>query len=189
MIGIWQKGCFVLRMKWCSFIAGRLRNFYFQIMGMKIGKTNLPKIRITWPHQVAIGDFCRIEDGVYFHYDGIWKNGPSILIGNNVFIGANCEFNITMGIRIGHDSLIASGCKFIDHNHGLKIDSLIRKQRCKEAEIVIGDNVWLGVNAVVLEGVEISDGAVIAAGAVVTKNVPENEIWGGVPAKKIGERR
>lgn len=53
---------------------------------------------------------------------------------------------------------------------------------------VIGDDVWIGVNVVILRGVRIGDGAVIAAGAVVAKDVPENEIWGGVPARFIRKR-
>ena len=57
------------------------------------------------------------------------------------------------------------------------------------APVVLRDHVWIGANAVILKGVEIGRGAVVAAGAVVTKNIPPNEIWGGVPAKKIGERK
>ena len=55
--------------------------------------------------------------------------------------------------------------------------------------IVLENNVWLGVNAVVLKGVTIGSGAIVGAGAVVTKSVPAGEIWAGIPARKIGERR
>ena len=57
-----------------------------------------------------------------------------------------------------------------------------------EKAISIGNDVWLGCNVIVLKGVEIGDGAIIGAGAVVTKSILPNEIWAGVPAKKIGER-
>lgn len=53
---------------------------------------------------------------------------------------------------------------------------------------IVGNGVWIGANAVILRGVRIGDGAVIAAGAVVAANVPEMEIWGGVPARKLGVR-
>ena len=57
---------------------------------MKIGKgTCLYKIKVTWPHQVKLGDNCNLEHSIYFHYDGIYSKGPSINIGNNVFIGNN----------------------------------------------------------------------------------------------------
>ena len=59
--------------------------------------------------------------------------------------------------------------------------------RCEPIEIA--DNVWIGANAVILRGVTIGQGAVVAAGAVVTKKIPPNEIWGGLPARKIGERK
>ncbi|MGZ5020707.1 MAG: acyltransferase, partial [Chthoniobacterales bacterium] len=58
-----------------------------------------------------------------------------------------------------------------------------------EADIVVESDVWLGTNVIVLKGVRIDRGAIIAAGAVVTKSIPEYEIWGGVPAQKIGERK
>jgi maltose O-acetyltransferase len=53
---------------------------------------------------------------------------------------------------------------------------------------IIGDGVWIGANAIVLRGVKIGDGAVVAAGAVVTRDIPAYEIWGGIPARRIGER-
>jgi acetyltransferase-like isoleucine patch superfamily enzyme len=65
----------------------------------------------------------------------------------------------------------------------------MRKQSASMRRIKIGCDVWLGCNVTVLKGVNIGGGAVIAAGAVVTKSIPPYEIWGGVPAKKIGERK
>ena len=159
-------------------------------MGMKIGTgSKLPFMQVTWPHQVALGQHCHLEHGIYFKYDGIWQEGPSIIIRDKVFIGANCEFNITKRIEIGKGSLIASGCKFIDHNHSKNIDFQLQKARDEEAEIIIGNYVWLGANVIILMGVKIADRAIIAAGAVVNKSIPANEIWGGVPARKIGIRK
>jgi acetyltransferase-like isoleucine patch superfamily enzyme len=157
---------------------------------MKVGsKTLIPKVYITWPQQIAIGKNCTLEQNIYFKFDGIWKPGPSIVIGNHVFVGFGCEFNIRASIVVGDHSLIASGCKFIDHDHGIQQGELMRKQHGPEQPIEIGSDVWLGCNIVVLKGVNIGDGAVVAAGAVVTKSIPRNEIWGGVPAKKIGDRQ
>lgn len=156
---------------------------------MKIGKdTLIPNIYVTWPHQVSIGNNCVLEHSIYFKFDGVYQKGPSIEIGDNIFIGSSCEFNIRDAIKIGNHSNIASGCRFIDHDHGTAAGQLIGPQRSIDQKILIGQDVWLGCNVVVLKGVEIGDGAVVGAGAIVTKSIKPNEIWAGIPAKKIGER-
>ncbi|MBL9184880.1 MAG: acyltransferase [Verrucomicrobiaceae bacterium] len=96
--------------------------------------------------------------------------------------------NISKHIRIGDRALIASGCRFVDHDHGFTQPGPIGPQKGEEGEIHIGQDVWLGVNVVVLRGVRIGDGAVVGAGGVVTRSIPEGEIWAGVPAKRIGQR-
>ncbi len=156
---------------------------------MKVGRrVILPKLHANWPHQVEIGEGCTLERGVVFKYDGVCAPGPSILIGEGCFLGTGCEFNIRLGIRVGTHSLLAAGSRFIDHDHGIAPGQRIGLQPGPEARITIGEDVWVGANAVVLKGVNIGAGAVIAAGAVVTRDVPCLEIWAGVPARKIGRR-
>lgn len=184
-----QQAGFVIRKRYWKRFLSFFRKSGFRVLGMQIGEnTTIPSLNITWPHQVAIGNDCVLEELIYFKFDGIRKPGPSIRIADHVFIGMGCEFNIRKLITIGANSLIASGCRFIDHDHGIAAAELMRKQHGIEKEIIIGNDVWLGCNVVVLKGVVIGDGAVVAAGAVVTKSILPNEIWGGVPAKKIGER-
>lgn len=89
---------------------------------------------------------------------------------------------------IGDRTLIAPNVCITDHNHNIRRDRLIADQGCSGAAVRIADNVWIGTQAVILPGVVIGKGVVIAAGAVVTKDVPEYETWGGVPARRIGER-
>jgi acetyltransferase-like isoleucine patch superfamily enzyme len=172
-------------------VGAMVRTICWQWAGMRVGAgTFLPKIHVTWPHQVSLGRSCTIEHGVYFKYDGIWAPGPTLVIGDHVFLGAGCEFNFRRGITIGSHCLIASGCRFIDHDHGhTRRDIPMRTQSDgSEAAIVLGEDVWLGANVVVLKGVTIGRGAIIAAGAVVRQAIPAHEIWGGVPAKKITDR-
>ncbi|OKS85137.1 acyltransferase [Mucilaginibacter polytrichastri] len=184
-----QKVFFILISRYLYNFLSWFRKLWYHMQGMYVGhNTYLPSIKITWPHQVVIGDNCSLEQGIYFKFDGIWKQGPSIIIKNNVFIGAGCEFNIRKEIVIGDNSLIASGCKFIDHDHGTSLSSPMHKQQGPEKAILIGNDVWLGCNVVVLKGVEIADGVIVAAGAVVTKDIPPYEIWAGIPAKKISQR-
>lgn len=166
------------------------RRFGWKLQGARFGRgTAIPPLHMTWPHQVSVGKNCALEPDIFFKYDGYWQPGPSIVIRDRVFVGKGCEFNIRLRIEIGSDSLIASGCKFIDHDHAMAVgEGPMNKQPCPDAPIVLGEDVWLGVNVVVLKGVVIGQGAVVGAGAVVTKSVPAYEIWAGIPARKIGER-
>ncbi len=167
-----------------------VRTLYWKWLGMKVGAgTLLPHVTVTWPHQVLLGKRCMLEHGIIFKFDGPWYEGPSIVVGDRVFIGAGCEFNIHEKIVIGEQAMISAGCRFIDTDHGFADRSVpMYGQMCRKAPIEIGADVWLGANAVILRGVTIGRGAIVAAGAVVTKPIPEFEIWGGVPARKIGVR-
>ena len=185
-----QQSAFILRFRYKAKAMGFIRRLWYQFQGMKIGAgTVLPKIYVTWPHQVLIGANCLLEHQVYFKYDGIWKKGPSIVLGNKIFLGTGCEFNINHGITIGDDALIASGSRFIDHDHGYELGIPMNRQPGNGKPITIGKDVWIGCNAVVLKGVDIGEGAIVAAGAVVTKSILPREIWAGIPARKIGERK
>lgn len=108
--------------------------------------------------------------------------GKNITVGKNVFINSGCKFQDQGGITIGDGSLIGHNVVLATLNH----DSDPKKRSSMyPAPIVIGKNVWIGSNATILPGVSIGDGAIIAAGAVVTKDVDENVVVGGVPAKPI----
>ncbi len=187
---IFAKLFFVFRLRMAAGAASCVRKCWFGLQGMRTGHgTKLPKIHVTWPHKVRLGCGCHLEHGIWFKYDGIYSPGTAITIGDRVFIGSGCEFNVRHSVSVGSESLIASGCRFVDHDHGMQRGVAMKAQPCPGAPITIGRDVWLGCNVVVLKGVSVGDGAVVAAGAVVRADVPAYEIWGGVPARKIGERR
>lgn len=170
-------------------IKHHLRRVWWQMQGAQFGPgTKVPPLSMNWPHQVQFGADCKLEPDISFKFDGVWKPGPAIVIGNKTFIGRGCEFNIRKGIHIGPLCLIASGCKFIDHDHDTLSGGRRNPQPGIEATITLEEGVWLGVNVVVLKGVTIDQGAIVAAGAVVTKSIAAGEIWAGVPARKIGQR-
>jgi len=186
-----QKVFFRLRERISNLFLHTARKAYWSLQGMEIGHgVNLPKLFITWPHQIKIGMNSTLEQGIYFKFDGVWSPGPKIHIGNNCFVGAHSEINIRRGISIGNDCLIASNCKFIDHDHGYARRDIPMNIQTDGAEmsIILEENVWLGVNVVVLKGVKIGRGSIVAAGSVVTNSIPSYEIWGGIPARKISER-
>nr|WP_294492931.1 sugar O-acetyltransferase [uncultured Mediterraneibacter sp.] len=108
--------------------------------------------------------------------------GKNIHIGKNVFINCCCHFQDQGGITIGDGTLIGSHVVLATINH--EKDPEKRGDNIP-APIRIGRNVWIGSHASILPGVTIGDGAIVAAGAVVTKDVPAYTIAGGVPAKVI----
>ena len=185
-----DKAAFRARECFSSWVLSRLRKTHLRALGLTIGDTRLPRCFMTWPHKVSIGDHAQLEDNIYYKHDGIWSEGKSIIIGNRVFIGRDCEFNIRKKITICDNVLIASGCKFIDHDHGHANGSLpMVDQPGPEEEILLDENVWLGSNVIVLKGVRIGTGAIVGAGTVVTRSIPAYEIWAGIPAKRISTRK
>ena len=108
--------------------------------------------------------------------------GRNIYIGKNVFINCNCYFQDQGCMYIGDGSLIGSFVMMATINHG-KDPS--RRSDNIPAPIHIGKNVWIGSHATILPGVTVGDNAIIAAGAVVVKDVPADTIVGGVPAKVL----
>ena len=108
--------------------------------------------------------------------------GKNIKVGKNVFINACCKFQDQGGIEIGNGVLIGHNVTLATLNHDERPEF---RQNIYPKPIKIGDNVWIGSNATILQGVIIGDGAIIGANAVVTKDVPENMIVAGIPAKII----
>ena len=108
--------------------------------------------------------------------------GKNITIGRNVFINAACHFQDQGGVTIGDGCLIGHAVVFATLNHSM---NPAERAAMTPAPIVLGRNVWVGSNSTILQGVTIGDNAVIAAGAVVTKDVAPDTIVGGVPARYI----
>lgn len=108
--------------------------------------------------------------------------GKNITIGKNVFINSGCHFQDQGGIEIGDGALIGHNVVLATINHDLNPE---KNRKNHYAPIKIGAHVWIGSNATILPGVTIGDYAVVAAGAVVTRDVPAMTVVGGVPAKVL----
>lgn len=108
--------------------------------------------------------------------------GKNITIGKDVFINSGCHFQDQGGITIGDGSMIGHNVVLATINHDLNPEN-DRKNHYKPVQI--GAHVWIGSNATILPGVSIGDWAVVAAGAVVAKDVPALTIVGGIPAKVL----
>lgn len=108
--------------------------------------------------------------------------GKNITLGKNVFINFCCCFQDQGGITIGDGALIGHNVVLATLNHDLDPEN---RAAMVPAPIVIGRNVWIGAHATILPGVSVGDGAVIAAGAVVIRDVPPNTVVAGVPAEIV----
>jgi UDP-3-O-[3-hydroxymyristoyl] glucosamine N-acyltransferase len=138
------------------------------------------------------GGIVELADRVQLYGDTFIETGSggSIYIGEGTHVQPGCHIHAHLtGIRIGRNVEIASGCGFFSYDHGTEPGTLIMEQPLStKGEIVIGDGAWLGYRVTVLQGVSIGAGAVIGAGSVVVRDIPENAIAAGVPAKVIKYR-
>ncbi len=128
---------------------------------------------------VFIGNKC-----AWFISPNIKKN-PQLIIGNNTSINFRSIISVEEMVKIGSNCMIAEESKLYDNNsHGIYYKN--RKMTANDiAPIIIEDHVWIGMNSIILKGVHIGKGAVVAAGSIVTKDVPPLTIVGGNPAKVI----
>lgn len=127
---------------------------------------------------IAVAGSFSVGDNAYV----IVRKNASLRIGSG-YINSNAQVVCSKSITIGDGVAIADGALIRDcDDHDIQYDGYE-----KTAPVVIGDHVWIGQRATILKGVTIGDNAVVAAGAVVTKDVPANTIVGGVPAKVIRE--
>jgi len=140
-------------------------------------------IRCFWAKKIAktFGNHVNIEKGAYFT--------PGLSIGDYSGVGINCE--VHGPVTIGNQVMMAPEVVIYTRGHEFSDRSIpmIDQGDTKAKPVAIGDDVWIGRRVIILPGVTIGQGAIIAAGAVVTKDVPPYYVVGGNPAKIIKERR
>jgi acetyltransferase-like isoleucine patch superfamily enzyme len=141
--------------------------------------------------------FFRYPKNIYISEEAILKQScqlcpcrkeAAITVGARTTIGFYTLIYATSEITIGQDCMIAPFVYIVDSDHGLRRGELMNRQPNRPEAVRIEDDVWVGAHSVILKGVHVEYGAVIASGAVVRENVPAYAIVGGVPAKVIGER-
>lgn len=144
-----------------------------------------PSIRGT---RITIGAHSFIYDFVVIKAVG--GNGD-VEIGEHCYINAHTTIYSGSGVRLGNYVLVAPGCVIAPTNHAFdRTDIPIRHQGFMPSRggVVVEDDVWIGANCTLLDGAHIGRGAIIAAGAVVNGEVEPYAIYGGVPARRIGQR-
>jgi acetyltransferase-like isoleucine patch superfamily enzyme len=182
-----------------------------KIKGIKVSKNfyiqGIPKLKIRGKHynikiskNVSINGNIDIrirENGKIFIDENVSidtntrlvsANQSLLSIGKGSKIGPYTIFNCGEDIIIGSDSIFGGYCYFQSSNHGIKKNQLIKHQKHTYGKIIIGNGVWFGAHVNILPGVNIGDGAVLGANSVVTKDIPENAIAVGAPARVISYR-
>lgn len=129
-----------------------------------------------------VGSSVNIQPGV--HFEGL----HNISIGDNSGIGRGSTLVATHPLKIGKNVMIGPELIVYTANHEMKKNMLMINQRVSGAPVIIGDDIWISARVTILAGVNVGEGAVIAAGAVVTKDVEPYSIVGGIPARRIGTR-
>lgn len=168
----------------------RIRSFFiFNFYGIKRGKGTICKksveFALTDNAQLSFGRGCVINSYAYFQ---LTKPNPKVIIGDYVVIGRHNMITAKELIKIGDYCRIGAYVQIIDHGHGMEAGKLIMEQEALVEPVIIDKDVWIGAGAKILKGVHIGAHAVIGANAVVTKDVPQNAVVGGVPATIIKSR-
>ena len=133
---------------------------------------------------VEVADSCELNQGVELN-----PFGGSIRIARRVWLGPYVVIYGHGGVEIGESTLVSMHCTILSSNHAIPpMGTLIRDVADELLPTKIGRDVWIGANAVILGGVTIGDGAVVAAGAVVSKDVEAGAIVAGVPARLVRRR-
>jgi acetyltransferase-like isoleucine patch superfamily enzyme len=131
------------------------------------------------------------EKDVRIHATASIRNAQNVYVGKNSHINHLCCIwaGENSKIVLGDNLLMGPGVSIFSGNHSMIKGQPMTFQERKEASIVIGDDVWLGAHSIITAGTHIANGVVVAAGAVVTRSITqENVIVAGIPAKIIGER-
>ena len=140
-----------------------LRKFVYKALGAQIGKN------------------------VVFHFKTEIRGIHKLKIGKGTIVGDNALLDARRGLTIGNNVIIASNVTIHPGGHDIR-DPYFRPPAMDSSPVVIGDRVYIGARAMILNGVTIGEGAVLCAGCIVTKDVEPYTVVAGIPAKKINER-
>jgi len=140
---------------------------------------------------VNIGDNFTLGKYAIIECTGVLRNvGNSLKIGNNVGVNHYCFIGVRGNITIGNNVIFGPRVNIFSENHIFnRLDIPIKNQGIEKKDTIIGNDVWIGASVSIMPGVKIGNGCVIAAGSVVTKDIPDFSVIAGVPAKIIKNRK
>lgn len=170
-------------------MASRLRNLYYRALGVRLEGyvwMRAAEISRNWG-DITLGANCSLDRGVTLLCSGPQKR-DKIRIGADTYINRETMLDAHNKIWIGERVMVGPGCYITDSDHGTKVGQSVKEQPMMVGEVIIEDEAWIGAHVTILKNVRIGQGAIVAAGAVVTKSVPPNQKVGGVPARPMGAR-
>ena len=150
-----------------------------------------PGAKIKFPENLRLGRGIKIGSGCLIHcgQERMRESEANVSIGDHSYIGPNAVIFGEGGVEIGQCCEIAPGVVITAQQHTFeRCDVPMQQQPSEKRKVKLGDDVWIGCNASILPGVTIEKGAVIGAGAVVTKDIPAYTLAVGVPAKVVKKR-
>jgi len=166
-------------------MASRLRQLTYRILGVHIlGHCNFGSVSIPRNFKsITVYKGCGLDDRVTLLSVNEGDASGKISIGERTYINRNTIIDASSLIQIGSDCAIGPNCYITDHDHGFDFKTPPLQLPLISKPTIIGKNVWIGTNSVILKGVKVGDGAVIGAGSIVTKDVPAASVVLGVSAK------
>ncbi len=167
----------------------KLRAACYRFRGAKIGRRVIIERGarlMRYPGNVSVGDDAFVKQGAFLCP---CNEGAHIRIGDRTTIGYHTMLFASAGIELGTDCMVAPFVYIVDSDHGTARNRPMNQQTNDPEPIRIGSDVWIGAHAMILKGVQIGHGAVIAAGAVVKEDVAPYSVVGGIPARVLGERQ
>jgi acetyltransferase-like isoleucine patch superfamily enzyme len=170
-------------------LASRARNIYYRALGVRVEgycwlrRVSIPKC---WADITLEADVA-LDDGVCLVIGGP-PRPDKLRIGSGTYVNRYTIFDAHQQLHVGRKVMIGPHCYITDADHGNEAGASVQSQPMRAAPVVIEDEAWLGAHVTVLPGVRIGRGAVVGAGAVVTRSVPDNAVVAGVPARLLRRR-
>jgi acetyltransferase-like isoleucine patch superfamily enzyme len=166
----------------------------------------LARLKLRWRDRLVLDGLAFVGPGVKLEIDrgarlhlGRWSwvghgckirvHEGEVRIGAKTVLGQECTISAFQHVAIGRECVIADRVMLIDFDHGVvEVDRPIRLQGIYKRDVNVGHNCWIGYGACILRGVTVGDNCIVGTSAVVTKDVPDNAVVGGVPARLLRMR-